>query len=594
MATIDLGRVTPIFHGDYDNTATYELNDIVLYDGALYWHVSDTPTTGTDPTDATVWTLAMAYALDDVPTKDSQNAVKSGGVYTALQTVQDDIQDLQDAIDAANEKVLEAYPTDTASGPIASFPDGADNIPVKAMTVDIDLVQDLHGYDNPWPAGGGKNLYNAATFVSETRAGVTCTNNGDGSFTLNGTATAEVFFDIFRPQYATSVGGTPLPSAEYRLTGIPAGGGVSSYYMYTTPSYSRDTGSGETFTNTVTGGSLSVASGYTCNNIVVRPMLRLASNGDDTFAPYSNIAPISGWTGATVPWTGRNVWDEEWEVGGYDNATGAKTERNDRVRSKNYIPIKPSTAYYVKTSSSAFVVLGYDKDHNFTRVIQGLTASGVITANDKECYATFYYVDTTYHNDVSINYPSTDTAYHSGTDNTTFALDWSAAGTVYGGTAEYVGGGKWRVTKIMAGVDLGDCEWSYEATYFRSGSVNDIIKRPTTNAEVPNAICSCYKVVNWNTGAAHGLMWIVPTGQGDVKALMVKDTRYNDTTLSLFKAAVAGQTLAFELATPEIYEIDGPDPATLLGDNNIWADCGNVAVTYRADTALYIQKLLGA
>ena len=60
MATIDLGRVTPIYRGTYDAATTYEVNDIVLYDGDLYWHTSGAATTGTAPTDATVWTLAFS------------------------------------------------------------------------------------------------------------------------------------------------------------------------------------------------------------------------------------------------------------------------------------------------------------------------------------------------------------------------------------------------------------------------------------------------------------------------------------------------------------------------------------------------------
>ena len=38
---------------------------------------------------------------------------------------------------------------DTASGGIASFPDGADGLPVKDLTVGIEPVQNLHGYDSP-------------------------------------------------------------------------------------------------------------------------------------------------------------------------------------------------------------------------------------------------------------------------------------------------------------------------------------------------------------------------------------------------------------------------------------------------------------
>ena len=46
----------------------------------------------------------------------------------------------------------------TASGAIANF-----NTPL-ALTLlktkfDVNVKQDLHGYDYPWPAGGGKNLF---------------------------------------------------------------------------------------------------------------------------------------------------------------------------------------------------------------------------------------------------------------------------------------------------------------------------------------------------------------------------------------------------------------------------------------------------
>ena len=60
MATFDLGRVTPLYKGDYSASASYELNDVVLYNGNLYWHVQATATVGILPTDTTVWKLAFA------------------------------------------------------------------------------------------------------------------------------------------------------------------------------------------------------------------------------------------------------------------------------------------------------------------------------------------------------------------------------------------------------------------------------------------------------------------------------------------------------------------------------------------------------
>ena len=50
---------------------------------------------------------------------------------------------------AANAAVYSVYPTDTASGAVASFPDGADDIPVKDLTIGINAVQSGSGDPSP-------------------------------------------------------------------------------------------------------------------------------------------------------------------------------------------------------------------------------------------------------------------------------------------------------------------------------------------------------------------------------------------------------------------------------------------------------------
>ena len=55
---------------------------------------------------------------------------------------------------------------------------------------------------------------------------------------------------------------------------------------------------------------------------------------------------------------------------------------------------------------------------------------------------------------------------------------------------------------------------------------------------------------------------------------------------------------AYEPYNGQTYTIDldggTPDVTTLKGQNNIWSDVGDVEVEYRADTKLYIQKVLNA
>lgn len=67
--------------------------------------------------------------------------------------------------------------------------------------------------------------------------------------------------------------------------------------------------------------------------------------------------------------TGFNQWDEEWEFGTLDG-NGQPTTNSMRIRSKNYIPILPSTTYYgafvnVYASGSWYSICYYDADKNF-------------------------------------------------------------------------------------------------------------------------------------------------------------------------------------------------------------------------------------
>ena len=42
-------------------------------------------------------------------------------------------------------------------------------------------------------------------------------------------------------------------------------------------------------------------------------------------------------------------------------------------------------------------------------------------------------------------------------------------------------------------------------------------------------------------------------------------------------------TVVYELATPQTYQLTPTEVTTLLGDNTIWADTGDVTVTYRSN-----------
>ena len=119
--------------------------------------------------------------------------------------------------------------------------------------------------------------------VTQTVSGVTFTINDDKSITVNGTATAQISFMI-----NNKVG---LGIGNYILTGCPSGGSWNTFYLtaYASSAWlsAPDFGSGCKIENkTVTQVVISIASGYTANNLKFYPMLRDAEIMDDTYEEY--------------------------------------------------------------------------------------------------------------------------------------------------------------------------------------------------------------------------------------------------------------------------------------------------------------------
>ena len=136
------------------------------------------------------------------------------------------------------------------------------------------------------------NLLNP-TLQTTTSNGVTCTNNGDGTYTLNGTATDTVTFVLLR-----DVNSIVTKYPKIYLVGCPSGGSEYNYQMY---SYDKqkyasfDYGEGcivEAAKGSVTSINIRVMSGTVCDNLVFKPMITTNLN-----ATYDDFVPYTGSTG---------------------------------------------------------------------------------------------------------------------------------------------------------------------------------------------------------------------------------------------------------------------------------------------------------
>lgn len=140
----------------------------------------------------------------------------------------------------------------------------------------------------------GKNLLNA-TMGTTTENGITCTANDDGTFTLNGTATASFVFIIIKNDDLKKAFGT---NEELRLTGAPKGASKTGYYLQIWKNEPeviyRDTGGGVTAKkpNASCNVAIVIVNGVVCNNVLFKPMLTtdLTATYDD-FEPYTGGIP---------------------------------------------------------------------------------------------------------------------------------------------------------------------------------------------------------------------------------------------------------------------------------------------------------------
>ena len=195
------------------------------------------------------------------------------------------------AVDAAST-------SETLEGKPVQFENPSGLTALTGLSVDLEPVQNLNGYDAPWVGGAGKNkLKTSAT--TQTINGVTFTVNDDGTVSLSGTSTGRANFSM-----PLSV---PLVDGDYILSGCPSGGSGNTYYQQAYASGSGrgvDTGNGVALvspTSEITRIVITIRNAdINTDGLVFKPMIRLATETDATYAPYENICPISGHTSATV------------------------------------------------------------------------------------------------------------------------------------------------------------------------------------------------------------------------------------------------------------------------------------------------------
>jgi len=206
--------------------------------------------------------------------------------------------------DALAEDVDWKAPAIIASaGPadIVSITDGAEDAPVKSLAVGIEPVQDLHGYDSPWPAGGGVNLLDLSSATGNTVYGFTVTKNDNtGVVTIagaySGTTANSSFVFLLNVPYIS----------DTKVIAFDMNASLQEHILY---QYAPVRWGNTTYGNlAIDLKGLEQGATY---NFTLKPLVCSNSVTPTAWTPYSNICPISGWTVADVTRTGKNLLDPE-------------------------------------------------------------------------------------------------------------------------------------------------------------------------------------------------------------------------------------------------------------------------------------------
>lgn len=178
------------------------------------------------------------------------------------------------------------------------------------------------------------NLLNP-TLKTSSQNGITCTNNGDGTYTLNGTASARTVFVL---GYTADI---IKENANKTLRFVSRGDALDTYFVqiyFNNATPAKDSGSGITFkvpTNvSETNVAVAINSGAVLHNIIIKPMLTTNLN-----ATYNDFVSYTGNTGrlnADVALLNNNIGQVE--LNSLYGATTAKTLNIDTINNdKGYI-----------------------------------------------------------------------------------------------------------------------------------------------------------------------------------------------------------------------------------------------------------------
>lgn len=445
-----------------------------------------------------------------------------------------------DALWKLNQGISYQFETDTERAYQKDIPSGAKLVSVKK----------IGGRTIVWNQIASINLQNPFTMN-----GVTFINNGDGSVTVNGTASDDAYI-IVVPRAKINgkvVIGSRVNTENY---GVAFGLILSNgYIMIERP-------------NNIT---VCVKSGVTVDNIKIYPQVfdltKMFGAGNEPSTPEEfeamfpeNYYEYNEGTLMSMPVNevvekGKNLFDEKMELGliNYDVNSenfGKNITSKNQLRSTNYIPVEPNAQYFL--NSDRAIAFLYDVERKIIKTGSNgyLSMGKLFTTPSNARYLRFYLTKEygiTYNSDLMLTKGATSaySPYHKNTYPIPQAiLDLDGYGDgVSSDVYNYVDWENKQYHKRVGEVDLGTLPWE---TYREN--VNLLFTTNKLNNSISKSICSKYvKKTNTSIGKEDKFYYFNSSN------MVVVDSSYSD--VNDFKVGIQGVMLYYNLAEEEIIDI---------------------------------------
>ena len=187
------------------------------------------------------------------------------------------------------------------------------------------------------------NLLKSTSNIS-SMYGITCTNNGDGTYTVKGTATSDVMIEL---------GAIKRINKQLKICGSPSGAGLNTYGLYfgdIIMDSTADVGNGVMYYSTDGAGDflfVFVKNGQTVNSAVFKPMV--TTNVDAT---YDDFVPYTGDTGSVSG----DVADIKTKIDGIEPGAEVNQNAYGEIRVVDRVD---GTADFIKATdkSSSFTIM---------------------------------------------------------------------------------------------------------------------------------------------------------------------------------------------------------------------------------------------